>query len=264
MKFGKASKIVLALLMGAMTIVGLSGLSYIFVSYNQAPSTTSSVYDTVTDITLTASDDVTIAATYYPVDQPRGWVVYSHMMPSDRTSFVPLATRLSRAGYAGIAIDLRGHGQSQGGPDTYLQFSDAQHQASVRDIEAAVNFLVQQGANASDVVLVGASIGANLSLVYGAQHSSAVVALSPGLSYHGVDALAVTDSYQEKGSVLLVGSSNDPNVVGDDAQIRALDSAMSEGVVSDVLISEVPYHGTDILVHDESVEDAVLLFITNH
>jgi alpha-beta hydrolase superfamily lysophospholipase len=218
----------------------------------------------VTDITLTTSDDVAIAATYYPVAQPHGWVVYSHMMSSDRSSFAPLAIRLSRAGYAGIAIDLRGHGQSQEGPDGYLEFSDIQHQESVRDIQAAVDFLVQEGAKTSEVILVGASIGANLSLVHALQGGFAgVVALSPGLSYKGIDVTQVALSYASSVPVMLVSSTNDPNVLDNDTQTTRLASLLGNDVVAEMIESAVPYHGTDILVHDKSIEDRIVLFITN-
>ncbi|MDP3770992.1 MAG: alpha/beta fold hydrolase [bacterium] len=141
-----------------------------------------------TPVTLTTSDSVRIAGHWYPVAKPRGWALLLHMMPAAKESYGQLAEELERRGIASLAIDFRGHGESQGGQAGYVRFSDAEQQMKIHDVEAAIGWLREQGARDEVVVLVGASIGANLALQYLADHVAipAAVLLSPGLDYRGV------------------------------------------------------------------------------
>ena len=85
------------------------------------------------NIFLKTKDNVKIAANYRNIDiskyqQPIGWLVLAHMMPATKESFHQLAEEFQNIGYESIAIDLRGHGQSDGGPNDYTNFSDSEHQ----------------------------------------------------------------------------------------------------------------------------------------
>ena len=112
------------------------------------------------------------------------------MMPEVRRSWIPLSTELNKVGVATLAIDLRGHGESVeiqkvGGAKLkldYEKFSDAEHQASRLDVDAAMNFLKSKGFLEENIVLAGASIGANLTLdaMYRYHKISRGVLLSPG------------------------------------------------------------------------------------
>ena len=90
-------------------------------------------------IKLNTSDGVGIAADYYEADGCDG-IVLAHMMPADRRSWRVFAERLQKGGFRVVAIDLRGHGESAGGPVGYKNFSDREHQASVCDLAAAAHF----------------------------------------------------------------------------------------------------------------------------
>src|SRR3989338_5627500 len=91
-------------------------------------------------VSLKTSDNVDIVGDYYASQRWRG-ILLLHMMPADRQSWSGLAIELSKAGVDVLAIDLRGHGESAGGPEGYLDFSDDEHQQSILDVEAAVDFL---------------------------------------------------------------------------------------------------------------------------
>jgi alpha-beta hydrolase superfamily lysophospholipase len=160
------------------------------------------------NVLITTDDDVRIAGHFYPVAQPKGWALLLHMMPATKESYAPLATVLQDRGIASLAIDFRGHGESEGGPEGYQRFSDAEQQAKIRDVEAAHRWLQLRGqaqlatktANGMDLLLtppehittrlvvVGASIGANLALQKFVEHpaTAGAVLLSPGLEYHGI------------------------------------------------------------------------------
>ena len=113
------------------------------------------------------------------------------MMPANKSSWRVFAPKLSERGLHVLAIDLRGHGSSGGGPDGYLQFTDQEHEESVLDIAVAVDFLIQKGVDKDKIILIGASIGANLAIAYMALHREikSGVLLSAGTKYRGVDAL---------------------------------------------------------------------------
>ena len=59
-------------------------------------------------IFLITKDEVKIAANLYPAESPKGWIVFSHMMPAVKESWNDLAEIFCGAGYESIAIDLRG------------------------------------------------------------------------------------------------------------------------------------------------------------
>ena len=140
-------------------------------------------------VALKTVDGRRIVGLFGAVPEPRGWVLFLHMMLATKESWGELAERMREEGIATLAIDLRGHGESEGGPEGYKQFSDEEHQASWYDVKAAIEFLRSEGAEKKKVLLVGASIGANLALRYLAEKEEikAAVFLSPGLNYYGVN-----------------------------------------------------------------------------
>lgn len=142
-------------------------------------------------ISFQTADGITIAGNWSIPEGAKRVVLLLHMMPALRVSWLPLSRALNEAGFATLAIDLRGHGEStnQAGKKlNYQNFSDSEHQASRLDIDAAINFLKEKGFNESAIALVGASIGANLSLdvLHRYKGSTRAVLLSPGLDYRGV------------------------------------------------------------------------------
>jgi pimeloyl-ACP methyl ester carboxylesterase len=161
------------------------------------------------DLTLQTEDGVRIASTLYPVvrDRPAALVLV-HALGSDRASWSLFASRAQRAGYMCIAIDVRGHGDSTMHNDkriSYREFNTADWMAALYDIRAAKAMLLDRGADPDNVAVVGASIGANLALQYAARDPEiqAVVMLSPGLTYKGVDSLDAIRAYGKRPSMLV-------------------------------------------------------------
>lgn len=147
--------------------------------------------------TLVTIDGVTIASDFKKPEGAKTAVLFLHMMPATRTSFVPLAKALADKGIASLAIDLRGHGESlvrsiPGGDEEkldYQKFTDKEHQSSRLDVDAAMNFLKAQGFQEEGISFVGASIGANLSIDALSRYNKTqkAVLLSAGLDYRGVE-----------------------------------------------------------------------------
>lgn len=168
-------------------------------------------------IAFETEDGVTIVGDWYAVEASPRWVVLLlHMMPATRSSWQPLVPLLTTAKFSTLAIDLRGHGESirQRGreiPLTHEAFTDEEHQASILDIASAHSWLVGQDVAPNHVIIVGASIGANLALRYLSMHTHVPSAalLSPGLNYRGVETEPAVRTLTSDQAILLVASRDD-------------------------------------------------------
>jgi alpha-beta hydrolase superfamily lysophospholipase len=201
-------------------------------------------------VTMVTEDGVTLVGSLsLPEGQPRGAALLLHMMPATKESWQGLAEALADRGVASLAIDLRGHGESvraSGGRTLdYRQFTDADHQAALLDVEAGVAFLRSSlpGGVADRYALVGASIGANLSLRQASSYRDegvAVAALSPGLDYRGVTTADAVQSMSAS-QALWIGASRDDQhgsweALHELAKLRP----------ADLFTAETAGHGTDM------------------
>ncbi|HTK05243.1 MAG TPA: alpha/beta fold hydrolase [Candidatus Eisenbacteria bacterium] len=166
-------------------------------------------------VSFLTEDGVTIVGDHRPGPKDAPAALLLHMMPATKESWDPLQVALAGRGFATLAIDLRGHGESvvgaAGAKLDHKQFTDAEHQASMFDVDAAVRWFAAQGVPASRLAIVGASIGANLAIVYAAAHPEvpAAVALSPGIAYHGVRTEDAAKAFPRGQKLLLAASDDD-------------------------------------------------------
>lgn len=154
---------------------------------------------------IEASDGVNLVGTFYsPGNIPPPWpgAILLHMLWGDRTSWDDYARQLASAGYAVFALDMRGHGETGGAVNWDLAENDIQR---VWD-----NLSTKANIDPERMALVGASIGANMALVAGANESEVrtVVLLSPGLDYGGVKTEAAMVEYGDR-PVLIAASEDD-------------------------------------------------------
>jgi alpha-beta hydrolase superfamily lysophospholipase len=134
------------------------------------------------------------------------------MMPATKESWDSIAGKLLQRGYASLAFDQRGHGEStMGGTLDYKTFTPEQQQQKRLDLEAALVWTREQGFDEAHTILIGASIGANLAIRALAEHASLpfAIALSPGLDYRGVKTDDVITSIRSNQKVVLVASGDD-------------------------------------------------------
>lgn len=276
MKFKKSTISAIIILVGLVTIVGLSGLNFLI-----TPKTQTNKEDTQTNtensqdnsilnqpksgsmnkISLTTKDGVKIAADLYSVDNVVGWLVLVHMMPVTKESYKDLATRLQRLGYESVAIDLRGHGESDGGPNGYLNFSDSQHQKSISDLRAAVDYLIQErGATPDKISFIGASIGANLSLQYISEYQEyeTAILLSAGLNYRGIKTEPLVKNLKAGQKVFFVSAKDDDNNAEENQKLFDLTPA---GVEKEIKIYDSGGHGTNILGNQSDLNNLIIEFI---
>ncbi|GIW65790.1 MAG: hypothetical protein KatS3mg094_309 [Candidatus Parcubacteria bacterium] len=164
-------------------------------------------------ISIFTDDGVEIVGDYYYLPGSKFVGILIHMMPADRKSMKTLAKILNKNGYSAVAIDLRGHGESINssvGKLNYKNFSDEEHQNSIFDIKAVSNFLTKEGFDLKYQFLIGASIGANLSLQFISQHKDikAAILISPGKNYRGL----IIDNFLDKNledKILIIFSKQD-------------------------------------------------------
>ncbi len=197
---------------------------------------------------LRASDGVAVAATVYDAPStPAPAVVLVHMLTRTKEDWRPLAERLQAAGITALAIDLRGHGQSEG--------SAAPAAAMALDVRAALSWLAgRPEVTTGAVAIVGASIGASLALLAAADAPAVrgVALLSPASDYRGVRLDAAGRKYGPR-PLLLVASSEDPYAL---RTVRAL--AGDGQLAHEQRFSAVAAHGSHLLDRDPDVATAVV------
>ncbi len=188
-------------------------------------------------------------------------VLLLHMMPSRKESWRGLAEKLNQAGFSTLAIDFRGHGESQGGPEGYLSFSDLEHQAKINDLRAAVKYCQSTGAPVE--AIVGASIGANLAIFYVADHLEirSTIALSAGLDYHGVGTLEPVGRLTADQRLFLVASTEDQlsGQTADEVARTLFQAAKRTERKIEILDSKA--HGTDLFTADPTLEDRLVKWL---
>ncbi|HEV8289868.1 MAG TPA: alpha/beta fold hydrolase [Candidatus Norongarragalinales archaeon] len=164
-----------------------------------------------------------VADLYKPAHSNGRTLIALHMMPALRDSYRELAEELVKKGWTVLSIDSRGHGESvmhNGKAEHFRDFSSTQQQSKIHDIEAARAFLEKTGVSTNRLSLIGASIGANLALIYAANNDvKSVVLLSPGNDYHGVKPESAASKY--KGQVLTAASAPDDTYSVDSAKAIA-------------------------------------------
>jgi len=150
-RIAKAALILAAIVLAGAWIAGTL-LSWPHSSAVPAPAPPGRV------VRLVASDGVPVAASYWPGARPDGpAVLLLHGINNSRDRMRAQALWLNRLGYAVLAIDFRGHGES-GAAARSFGLNEA------RDAAAALAFL-RRGAPARKVGLIGISLGGAAALL---------------------------------------------------------------------------------------------------
>ena len=204
-------------------------------------------------------DGIEVVGDYYPADSKQATLLL-HMMPADRKSWIVFAKKLQQAGFQALAIDFRGHGESQGGPDGYKKFSDEEHQSSRLDVVAGVEFLKSK--KAEKIYLVGASIGANLALESLVDHPEidAAVLLSPGIDYRGIKTKPLIERLGSLQALFLAASEEDTESF---AAVQKLSEKIDFNEDKKIKIFKGAGHGTTIFERNPLFMDEVTDWLKN-
>ncbi len=197
-------------------------------------------------VVLTTSDGYQIHGTYLPHQNARASILLIHMLGRNRSDWKDFANFLERSGYKSLAIDLRGHGESQsekGGKKNWKDLSKRDFKRMVEDVDSAYRFLKEKGEN-KPIFIIGASIGANLALIYTSQHPevSGAILLSPGLTYHDIKIARYASQYKARPLLLVVAQD-------DEYSLMSTRYLMDLVKTEDKMLKEYPTgagHGTQI------------------
>lgn len=203
---------------------------------------------------LVAEDGTKIAGVFYSPAGVRPAVLLLHMLDRSKEDWDDFATALVERGFAALAIDLRGHGQSEG---NWRDFGEADFRAMELDTKAAVAWLREQrSVDRERIAIVGASIGANTALNYASRDSAikAVALLSPGLSYRGVSTESTILSYDRP--LLIVASKGDDYSASSSRELYARSPLAPEQKM--LVIYSGTAHGTKMFIAEPALEGLLL------
>jgi dienelactone hydrolase len=212
-------------------------------------------------------DGVQIVADYYPPKTPaeKGApvAIMLHQYPSTRGSWAPLVPFFHEAGYAVLAPDLRGHGESIEPRSKNLEEgrkaqSPRHYRAAYQDVLGAYEWLRgRKEADLSRLALIGSSIGSSIALDYAARDKSVdvVVCLSPGPNYFGVDSRRHIASYGKR-PVLLISPSSECD--------RSEELAKAAPNATVKIIENCDSHGTFMFGKAPGIEKAIFDFVDSH
>ncbi len=216
---------------------------------------------------LRTADGYLVASWYWPPagEQAPG-VILLHMRGRDKSSWGDMPEKLVAEGFAVIAIDLRGHGETldpQGRRMQLEQLKNADYLAMLGDVAAAHQALSDDARVDGDRVgIIGASIGANLAIMYAAgdKRVRTAVALSPGLNYMGLEPLGYLEGYDAR-ALYLIAAEGDETAF---ESCEALEKATAADPVS-FRHFEGRDHGTDLLTAHPGLDMTIISgWLLNH
>ena len=184
-------------------------------------------------------------------NEPQPGVLLLHMLNNRRQSWEPLVPELLAAGYAVLAIDMRGHGETGGAQDWTL---------AEQDLQLVFDWLqARPEVDAAKVAIVGASIGANMAIRTAANDTEAagVIMLSGGLDYRGV---TTEDALQNYGNhpVLIVAAEGD-GYAKDSAE--TLHTQQSNLGNTELIIYDGGAHGTSLFAAQPDIISTIISWL---
>ena len=204
--------------------------------------------------TATTSDGQTIAYQLYPNKKGSAAIILLHMLGRSRTDWDSVARWLQKNGYTVIVPDLRGHGLSTG---DFQKFTPDDFNKMTLDVAAVKSVLENQGVDIKRLVIIGASIGANIALSYAAEDPdvATVILLSPGLEFRGVKTSTAITKFNKP---LLVVASADDQYSAQTAQELA-----SKNVQVTLKMYDNAGHGTNMFVKND-LAPGILTWLKGH
>lgn len=173
-------------------------------------------------------------------------VVLAHMRPASMESWFDFARVLAESGYSALAFNFRGYGNSEG--DGF---------AVDVDTAAAIDFLTASGA--SNVIVIGASMGGTGAVAASAERStSGAITLSAPDVFEGTDAVAAAATFA--GPLLLIAAENDRPYSEDAVAIAGASAGGAR-----VAILPGGAHGTNLFDdHGGAVTSLILEFLATN
>jgi pimeloyl-ACP methyl ester carboxylesterase len=204
-------------------------------------------------------DGVILIGDLYAQKQKSPTVVMFHMLKRSRQAFQPLIAPLLDHGFTIVNMDLRGHGDSINKLDkstiSYKNFGDADWLRLPHDAQTVIADLQKMpGVDMEKVAIIGSSIGANTAaIVAGNPHVKALVLLSPGDDYHGLQPEKYLRGLS-KPILMFAGK-------GDRYSAESIEKWATLGKKFQVKVLDTRAHGNDLLTQTNSVIPETLSFL---
>lgn len=163
-------------------------------------------------VTLQTKDGWSLAATYLPANGQDNAVVLLHDLGKSSNDFSSFRKALAKDGFAYLAVDLRGHGQSisQGTYKTFAkEGTDNPFNKMTQDAQAATEFLQAKGFPLDRILLLGTGLGANVAAKTAGllPDIGGLALISPNVNIR--DVLCIPSLKLYKGDVLIAASAGD-------------------------------------------------------
>ena len=190
-------------------------------------------------------------------------VILLHEYRTGRAVWEPLIPKLRRAGFAVLAIDMRGHGESFKPTSMRLRYRAVRRdeelfRAMYQDVMAAYAFLADQpSVDLTRLALVGASVGCSVAIDYAARDRSVdvVVCLTPGERYLGVDSREHIKRYGQR-PILLLATEEEREA---SVRLGELNPAATVRTAGPGRI-----HGTRMFAEIDGIEKQIVDFLQRH
>lgn len=218
-------------------------------------------------INFQTKDGVKIVGDFFPAEGEsvsggnKKSVLLFHILPGSRRDWDEFAQVLQKNGYDALAIDERGHGESEAWPGetgSWQEFVQADYDKMIYDVEAAAQWM-QNKIPGTKLALIGGSIGANLSMLYGAKtQPKVVIALSPGLDYKGVKTEIASRNFRQ--NLLLVASKDDSYSFESCERLFEISAAARKEFIK----YEDAGHGTRMFNSEPELKQRILDFLSQN
>lgn len=194
-------------------------------------------------------------------------IVLFHMLSGDRWEWKELPKQLVGAGYSVLAFDLRGHGESVYHGKrlkVWRQFDKSDWQKMPNDVDSLLEYISKKSefnmVDTKRVGLIGASIGANIGANYASKHPEqvkAMVLLSPGLEYHGIETFNPLTQYEN--AIYFLASKED--VYATESAERLYKFSLGKKRIQ---IYQKLGHGSDMLQNNPELAKEIITWIKNN
>ncbi len=190
-------------------------------------------------VTLRAADGTTLSAVWHAPERTAPAVLLVHMLTRTHAEWDQTAQALHVSGFGVLALDLRGHGASEGSASALGPMP--------LDVQAALDWLkTRADVQAGHLGIAGASLGATLAVMAAAAEPAvrSIALLSPASEYRGLRCEAQMRRFAERsGAVMLVASTGDPYALRTANHFEAMGTGPRDLRVIDATSA----HGTTLL-----------------
>lgn len=245
----------------------LFATGFVLKSLTVAQSSAQVSDDDPSHLTFVTSDGLSLHAWLSPArtDTTPGLALLMPMLSKTHDSYQPFIGQLNDIGYTTIAFDMRGHGQSTRCGKQILSYADMDKTQFGRLPDDIEEFFLDfkknhpDACNYDDVVLIGASIGANTAgLLMSREWTTRAVLLSPGRNYRGLKpetVMAGNGGKLTKPVYLAVAEA--------DTYSAESSQWLSDNYSGPIVFKKYPgkFHGTDILHNIENAGRDLLAWL---